>query len=118
MVEQQRSMSPDGRFQLVLVLDEMRMSHWLEQPVLTEGATGETLLDLTDSLWSVDRAAWSDDSRYLTLEMRRYPGDVPDVTVELAVLDCIARVNTPAGKAAIPLRDLPAWLEWNNRRAS
>jgi hypothetical protein len=95
----------------MLVAEEMRMSHWLDLPILIETEGEKRLLDLSDSLWSADRVTWSDDSGRVSLEMRRYPGDAPSVSVEIDVHARTSRVRTPSESADVPLTDLPGWLE-------
>src|SRR4051794_17559031 len=99
----------------------MRMSHWLNLPILHEIEGKRRLLDLSDSLWSADSVAWSDDSRRVSLAMRRYPGDAPGVSVEIDVKEQTSRVRTPSESPVLSLAELPAWLEcWyaSHRRQS
>jgi hypothetical protein len=103
--------SPDGRYIVALVAEEMRMSHWLDLPILSEAAGKRRLLDLSDSMWSADSVVWRDDSRRVSLEMRRYPGDAPGVSVEIDVQTWMSRVRTPSAFTALPVTDLPDWLE-------
>jgi len=103
--------SPDGQYAVMLVAEEMRMSHWLDLPILYEVEGKRRLLDLSDSLWSADSVAWSDDSRRVSLAMRRYPGDAPGVSVEIDIKTGMSRVFAPSESAILPLTELPGWLE-------
>jgi hypothetical protein len=64
--------SPNGAYAIVTVDNEVKMSHWISEPVLVDAA-GQTLLDFGSS-WSADRVTWIDANR-VTIEMRHYPGD-------------------------------------------
>jgi len=103
--------SPDGKYVVTLVAEEMRMSHWLDLPILSAVEGMQRLLDLSDSLWSADSVIWSDDSGRVSLEMRRYPGDAPGVSVEIDVKTRTSRVRTPSESPALPLAELLGWLE-------
>src|SRR5690242_11701711 len=61
--------SPDGRFDLVTVASEMKMSHWVENPSLVEVASNRELFALEFN-WSADSVTWSPDSRMVTLSLR------------------------------------------------
>lgn len=103
--------SPDGNFAVVLASYEMRMSHWVNRASLRNVPADEYILNIGDALWSADTVTWKDDSTAVTLEMRRYPGDVPGLTVDLEPANQIARVHTLEGSAAIPFAKLSDWLE-------
>lgn len=76
--------SPDGRHRVAFSAQEVRMSHWIESPVVMRTGERRPLLDLTSSDWSADEARWLDASR-LSMALRRYPGDAPGVTLILDV---------------------------------
>lgn len=103
--------SPDGNFALVLAPYEMRMSHWVNWASLWDVQAQKYTLSIGDELWSADTVTWQTDSTSVTLEMRRYPGDVPGLTVDLEPANQIAHVHSLEGSAAIPFAKLSDWLE-------
>ena len=111
--------SPDGRYRVAFSVYEMRMSHWVETPVIINSASGKPLLDLCTSDWSADTTAWRTDSQAVTFELRRYPGDAPDVTVTVDLPRRTCTVETAAGNESVSFDQVKAWLEewyWRNRR--
>jgi len=111
MDERERIPSPNGTYTVFLMPIEMRMSHWLEQPLIVETATNRTILDLTGILWSADMVRWSDDSARVTLAMRRYPGDAPGATVTIDLRTGMAMIDSPVESATVALSRLSQWLE-------
>jgi hypothetical protein len=102
--------SPDGQFRLVLEPVEMRMSHWIMGPALL--GRDETLFDLRDSLWSAEQVTWSPNSRFVTLKLRRYPGDRFEAQVSVDVVKRLAWIRAETGEQArTGLAELRAWLE-------
>jgi hypothetical protein len=99
--------SPDGKHKVVLT--EMRMSHWLQQPAIVETGTGtgagRVVLDLSHGMWSADALRWSVDGAVVSLDMRRYPGDAPGFTVDVDV------VHSKFGDEEMALGRLEEWLE-------
>jgi hypothetical protein len=81
--------SPDGRFHIWISSSEVRMSHWVERPTLTDTQTRQNILYFQDSNWSLDQAVWLDDHT-VQLVMRKYPGNHQPVDVT-ATVDCLAR---------------------------
>jgi hypothetical protein len=111
--------SPDNRYVVRFTQVEMRMSHWLDCPVLVESAGGDPLLDLGETLWSAEGVEWAPDSRHVVLLLRRYPGDAPAVTVEIDLAAGICQVRLPGAPASVALWALPVWLEhWYERQAA
>jgi hypothetical protein len=109
-------LSPNGRYKVYSVAIELKMSHWVERPVVVDLESGTTVLNLDGSLWSADTATWSKDSRMLHLEMRRYPGDTPGITLELNMKTQICTVHTSNAHAEVPVSQLEKWLESNYRK--
>ena len=85
------------------------MSHWVDRPVLMLALTNQPILDLGDSLWSADRVNWSNDSYSVTLDLRRYPGDVPGVQLRVDLQRNIVYIYTPYEQAEL---DPPLVLKW------
>ena len=102
--------SPDGKYCLQCLPVEMRMSHWLALPRLIESSTQNVLLDLSASLWSVQRFQWVDRS-HLLLELRCYPGEVPMVVVTIDLLKRAVSVRSPGRGGSVLLKKLPDWLQ-------
>lgn len=103
--------SPDGRRAVLFNAYEMRMSHWVEAPMVIETGGKTVLFSLGDFPWSADGAKWSADSRQVTLFLRRYPGDAPNVTVEVDCDANLTRIHAPGEDAAVSLNGAAAWLE-------
>jgi hypothetical protein len=110
-------LSPNGRYKLILDATEVRMSHWVERPWVCELTSGAILLDLSNTLWHVDAFRWSEDSSHLTLAMRRYPGDGPDVSLEIDLGARTCQVKTWSVTETPTLEALPEWLETYYRLA-
>ena len=70
-----------GRYQVQTVASEMRMSHWIEAPVVTRVEDGTTVLDLSEEMWDLQETREEDD--VLLLVMRKYPGITNDVEVRI-----------------------------------
>ncbi|HLY57025.1 MAG TPA: hypothetical protein VKS60_15785 [Stellaceae bacterium] len=99
--------SPDGRYALVIASNEMRMSHWIDSVALFTFPDERLLGELGGWAWSADRIDWS-PAGHLTIALRRYPGDVPGVTVEIA----LDRATACFGDGPeIPIGELSAALE-------
>ena len=71
----------DGRYKVRTVSFEMRMSHWVDAPIVERVEDGATVLDLSGDLWDL----WSirEDDDALVLMMRKYPGLTNDVEVRV-----------------------------------
>src|SRR5262249_31947403 len=75
--------SPDHRYYLLLASNEMRMSHWVTSAALWERATQRLLLQIGEGLWSSEEIVWGADSQVVTIGLRRYPGDAPDLVLDI-----------------------------------
>jgi hypothetical protein len=71
-----------GRFRVRTILAELRMSHWINAPVVERVSDGATLLDLSDDLW--DLCAVGEEGDTLLLVMRKYPGRTNDIVIRLS----------------------------------
>ena len=60
--------SPDRRYYLLLVSNEMRMSHWVTSASLRESAPQRLLLEIGDWQWSSEDIVWSVSSERVTEE--------------------------------------------------
>lgn len=110
------SRSPSGRYEVRFDGIDVRMSHWIERPILIDLETGQVLVSLADTSWSADQVRWVEDG-VVELTMRRYPGDHEPATVvaRLSAREAIATVGDgpprpvaelePLLDAAIRLRD-------------
>ena len=85
--------SPNRDYAVIFSPVEMKMSHWVNCPRLVFTRTQETILDLSSSSWHADQVIWRDDSCGVTLLLRRYPGDMPDVRLEVDLIYQIARLH-------------------------
>jgi hypothetical protein len=109
-----RHLSPDGRYALVTTRYAAG-SHWVETPTLLDLHQERPLLAL-DRRWSADGVSWSADGRALTLQLRKYPADVPGVTLTIALAAAEARLRTRGGEEHVPLAAVPEWLDGYVRR--
>lgn len=60
---------------------EMRMSHWVYAPKFADMSAGRVLFDLTGKLW--DLMAVTETEDVLALRLRKYPGDRPEVNLQV-----------------------------------
>jgi hypothetical protein len=61
----------NGRYRLEIIPHEMRMSLWVDAPLITDTQTNTAILDLRDSIWSLRGTSATLDS--ITLTLARYP---------------------------------------------
>lgn len=82
-----------GRYRLETVAHEMRMSHWINAPILRD-PQGHVLLDLSDNIWDL-RAARETDTG-LVLSLARYPDGATlyEVELQLFVGKAVLQGNT------------------------
>lgn len=110
-----RHLSPDGRFAVVTSATEVKMSHWVETPALYDLQQNRELLAL-DRRWSADVVTWSPDSRTVTLQLRKYPADVPGVTLTVDLLTQEAQFISRGGVERVPVNEAADWLSGYIRR--
>lgn len=103
--------SPDERYYLVLASTEMRMSHWVTIAALWERASQRLLLEIGDGLWSCEQIAWSTDSQVITIGLRRYPGDMPGLALDIYPVQQIVIPHAPAETQPLPFTELNTFLE-------
>ncbi|MDI5830955.1 hypothetical protein [Shewanella xiamenensis] len=82
-----------GRVKLETIPHEMRMSHWVYAPRLTDMKSGQVLLDLIGQCWDCQSAIERDNALCLTLD--GYPDRAN--WLELAFLPDTGRVQLRAG---------------------
>ena len=74
MTDLQSIESPDQRYSLRRVSKEMRMSHSVINAALWERVPQRLLLEIGDWQWSSEQIAWSADSQWVTIGLRRIRG--------------------------------------------
>ena len=111
MSDIQRLDSPDQRFYILLTSNEMRMSHRVTSAALWERDSQRLLLQIGDGLWSSEEIAWSADSRGVTVGIRRYPGDVPGMVMDIYPEQRIVIPHPPADTQPLPFAALNTFLE-------
>ncbi|WP_147281785.1 hypothetical protein [Dyella solisilvae] len=57
------------------------MSHWVYAPKFADISGEQILFDLTGKLWDLISVSESEDA--LDLQLRKYPGDRPQVTLQV-----------------------------------
>jgi hypothetical protein len=107
--------SPDGFFDVVTSANEVRMSHWVETPALYDLRSQRQLFAL-DPQWSADAITWAADSETVTIKLRKYPGDVPGLTVAIDFPSSQATLITRGGTEHTPVAELDDWLNGYVRR--
>ncbi|GAB3327540.1 hypothetical protein GCM10027299_28300 [Larkinella ripae] len=100
--------SPNGTYQVVFDVFEVRMSHWVEVPRIIRVSDGAALFDLRGAVWSADRVQWLTDSE-VELSVRKYPGRITG--------SLVLNFNTGTGKAVCnanpyegPLHEVRSWV--------
>lgn len=101
--------SPDGRFLLLTGPWEVRMSLWIETPVLRDLAGDRSLWRPEDSRWSLNGADWLDATR-VELRLRKYPGNHEPSELR-AWIDAQAGWGQVEGSGQVPLERFEAALD-------
>ncbi|WP_438299114.1 hypothetical protein [Pseudomonas sp. NMS19W] len=81
----------NGRLAITVEPREMRMSHWLYAPRVVDRQRNQTLLDLSASQWDLISSEETDDG--IDLLLRKYPGDMPAVTLSVRLVDGALRLE-------------------------
>lgn len=68
-----------GEVEVSVAPHEMRMSHWVYAPKVTDISADRMLFDLTGKLWDLMAVIETEDS--LDLRLRKYPGDRSEVSL-------------------------------------
>ena len=71
----------NGRYRVRTVPAEMKMSHWINAPVVERVSDGTALLDLSEDVW--DLSDVGEDGDILVLVIRKYPGRTNGVKVRI-----------------------------------
>jgi len=102
--------SPDGRHAIMIEEDEVSNGHWVARAAIYTMPDEELVAPIGIDSWSTGRVTWAADGGSVFVELWRYPGDVPGVTVEI---DLNRRSTRIAGGTELPLTRLTAALEAN-----
>ena len=111
MSDIQRIDAPDQRFFILLASNEMRMSHWVTSAALWASDPQRLLLEIGDWQWSSEQIAWSADSQYVTVGLRRYPGDAPGIVIDIYPNQQVVLAHAPAETQPVPFAALNPFLE-------
>lgn len=104
--------SPDGRYELRLYCDRSTGVDLFYCPVLYDLAEDRVLFTLAGTFWSVEVAAWRDDSQTLVINLRRFSGRSQTICVRVDVRALEASLGDNA--YCLPLAQLYERLEaWN-----
>ena len=87
------------------------MSHWVNRPMLVDTDSSQVLLNLSGSLWHADQVTWAKDGESVSLELRRYPGDVPGISLEINLETRTACFSTRSEMKDCSLPNVLSWLE-------
>lgn len=71
----------DGKYKIQICSYEMRMSHWVDGPLVVRCHDNRTILDCSDNLWHLDSTEEAGDE--LILSMRKYDGHRGGVEVRI-----------------------------------
>lgn len=63
--------SPDGRVRIDFDPTEMRMSHWINRPTITDLTSGRVIVSLGDGMWDAEEQ-WGEAGTF-ALSVRHYP---------------------------------------------
>jgi hypothetical protein len=111
MSDIQRLFSPNKRFFILLIRSEIRMSHWITSAALWETTPERLSLVFGNNWWSTEQLVWRDDSSCVTAELRRYPGDVPAILIDIYPEQRSIIPKTLASTAPIAFEGLDQYLE-------
>lgn len=100
--------SPNRQFKISFDSYEMRMSHWIDQPLLIRVRDNVCLFALNADGWSAWETNWLNDST-VTLVMRKYPGLI-GCTVELNVCTNEASAFTRTASVAGDFSAVKDWV--------
>jgi hypothetical protein len=103
--------SPDRRYYIILVSNEMRMSHWVTSASLWESTPQRLLLEIGDWQWSSEGIVWGAGSELVTIELRPYPGDGPGIVIDIYPERQVVVPHAPAETQPVPFVELNAFLE-------
>jgi hypothetical protein len=103
--------SPDQRYYLLLISNEMRMSHSVINAALWEHNPERLLLEIGDWQWSSEQIIWSANSERVTIALRRYPGDAPGIVIDIYPEQQIVIPHAPAETQPLPFTALNTFLE-------
>ncbi|WP_248741135.1 hypothetical protein [Pseudomonas sp. MWU12-2029] len=81
----------NGRLAITVEPREMLMSHWLYAPRVVDQQRNQTLLDLSASQWDLISSEETTDG--IDLLLRKYPGDMPAVTLSVSLADGALRLE-------------------------
>jgi hypothetical protein len=70
-----------GRYRVRTIQSEMKMSHWIDAPVVERVSDEAVVLDLSDDVWDLCRV--DEEGEVLVLVMRKYPGLTQGVEVRI-----------------------------------
>ena len=104
--------SPDGRHAIIIEETEVA-KHWLAGAALYSMPDESLVAPIAIDMWSAERINWTDDGGGVSIELRRYPGDVPGVTVKIDLNRRSARID---GATEVPLAFIGATLEADYQR--
>jgi hypothetical protein len=103
--------SPDRRYVVDLETFEMRMSHWISVPCVRDNATGQPVLDLSQTLWHADDVRWDDTGAQVILNLRHYPGDRPGIVLIIDLTERSCTIKTASETLQMGVEHVAPWLE-------
>ncbi|MBV9865795.1 MAG: hypothetical protein JO316_10615 [Abitibacteriaceae bacterium] len=102
----------NGRYRVSTVSSEMRMSHWIDAPIVTRVEDGSSILDLSQEIWDLQDTR--EEGEVLVLIIRKYPGLTNGVEVSILpelgsflIADSNARRNVTREELMAKLSEYP-----------
>src|SRR5215468_9556663 len=81
MVDFEEKLFCNGKYKIRINAYEMRMSHWVEGPLIQRVSDNHIILDCSGNLWSLDEV--EEDGDNLILTMRKYDGHRGSVEIRI-----------------------------------
>ena len=103
--------SPDRRYVVDFETFEMHMSHWMSVPCVRDAVTGQTILDLSQTLWHADDVTWDDTGARVTLSLRHYPGDRPGIALTIDLAERCCTIKTASQTVQMDVEHVAQWLD-------
>ncbi len=95
----------NGKFEVLTIANEMKMSHWVYSPIIREVSSGKVIMSLESTGWDLRKVAES--KGLIALQLARYPDSRTEYYVEVDPINSSAVI---LGKE-YPLSSIESTLE-------